>query len=41
MLPGLMEWIFAENNGIQGYLSIAKLLGRYLMPNEYLYVNNI
>ena len=41
LFPEMMEWIFADNNGIQGYLSIAKILGRYLMPTEYLYVSNI
>ena len=35
--PELMEWMFGENNGIQGYVSFVKKLGRYLMPNEYLY----
>ena len=39
--PELMEWMFGENNGIQGYVSFVKILGRYLMPNEYLYVSNI
>ena len=39
--PELIEWIFGDNNGIQGYLGIAKTLGRYLIPNEYLYVSNI
>ena len=39
--PGLMEWIFGDNNGMQGYLSIAKTIGRYLTPIEYLYVSNI
>ena len=41
LLPELMELIFGENNGMQGYLSIAKTIGRYVMPNEYLYVSNI
>ena len=41
LFPELMEWIFGDNNGMQGYLSIAKIIGRYLMPNEYLYVSNI
>ena len=39
--PELIEWIFGNNNGMQGYLSIAKTIGRYLMPYEYLYVSNI
>ena len=39
--PDFIEWIIGDNNGMQGYLSIAKELGRYLMPNEYLYVSNI
>ena len=33
-----MEWIFAEDNGVQGFLSMAKILGRYVMPDKYLYV---
>ena len=41
LFPELMEWIFGDNNGMQGYLSIAKTTGRYLMPNEYLYVSSI
>ena len=36
--PSLMELIFGENNGIQGYLNMAKILGRYVMPDEYLHV---
>ena len=39
--PELMERIFGDNNGMQGYVSFVKTLGRYLMPNEYLYVSNI
>ena len=35
--PGLMQWIFAEDNGVQGFLSMAKILGRYVMPDKYLY----
>ena len=33
--PSLMEWIFGEDNGIQGYLSMAKILGRNVMPDKY------
>ena len=39
--PALIEWIFGEDNGIKSYLSIAKILGRYFMPNEYLHMSNI
>ena len=40
LFPELMEWIFGDNNGMQGYLSIAKIVGRSLIPNEYLYISN-
>ena len=41
LFPELMEKIFGDNNGMQGYVSFVKILGRYLIPNEYLYVSNI
>ena len=36
--PGLMEWIFGVDNGMKGYVSSAKIVGRYLMPDQYLYI---
>ena len=39
--PNSIESIFGQNNGMQGYLNIAKTLGRYLVPNGYLYETNI
>ena len=36
--PGLMEWVFGEDNGLKGYLSFAKIVGRYLMPDDHLYI---
>ena len=41
LFPQLIEWIFGEDNGMQVYLSMAKIFGRYLVPYEYLYVSNI
>ena len=38
--PHLVNWIFGEKNGIQGFVNIVKLLGRFLMPNKYLFVKN-
>ena len=38
LFPQLIEWIFGEDNGIQAYLSMAKFLGRYVMPEEYLHI---
>ena len=37
----LVEWIFGEKDGMQGYVNIIKSMGRYLMPNNYLFVRNI
>ena len=37
--PKMVEQIFGWNNGIQGYTSIAKLVGRYEIPNNYLRVS--
>ena len=34
--PGLIEWIIGEDNGMQTYVKMAKILGRYVMPDEYL-----
>ena len=31
--PTLIEWIFGQENGIQGFAKIAKTLGIYLVPN--------
>ena len=36
--PDLIEFAFGWNNGIQGCTSIAKLVGRYVMPNNYTHV---
>ena len=36
--PDMIEFAFGWKNGIQGYTSIAKLVGRYVMPNNYLHV---
>ena len=33
--PSLMGLIFGTDNGIQGYLSMAKILGRYVMPDKF------
>ena len=30
--PTLIEWIFGQDDGIQGFINIAKTLGRYLTP---------
>ena len=38
--PGMREWIFGLNHGIQEYTSIAKLVGRNLMPNSNLHARN-
>ena len=38
--PGMMEWIFGWNNGIQVYTSIAKLTGRNVMPDINLHARN-
>ena len=38
--PGMMEWIFGWNNGIQVYTSIVKLVGRDLMPDNYIYARS-
>ena len=32
--PELMEFMFGTANGIQGYVSFAKRVGRYIMPEE-------
>ena len=34
--PSITEWIFGQEHGIQGFVKIAKTLGRYLTPNVYL-----
>ena len=31
--PTLIEWIFGQQNGIQGFVNIAKIFGRYVIPN--------
>ena len=33
LFPTLIEWIFGQDDGIQGFVTIAKTLGRYLTPN--------
>ena len=38
--PGMMDFIFGCNHGIQGYTRIAKLVGRYVIPNNYLHVRS-
>ena len=38
--PGLMEWIFGQDNGMQAYINMAKYFGRYVMPEEYLHVKD-
>ena len=30
--PTLTEWIFGHQNGIQGFVNIAKIFGRYVVP---------
>ena len=39
--PALIEWAFGEDKGMKGYLSLAKIFGRYLVPDEHLYVSSI
>ena len=31
--PTSMEWIFGQDDGIQGFVNIAKMLGRFVTPN--------
>ena len=38
--PGMMEFIFGWNYGIQGYTGIAESVGRYVVPNYYLHVTS-
>ena len=31
--PEITNWIFSENNGILGYVTVAEYLGRLVLPN--------
>ena len=37
--PEITTWIFGENNGSPTYVNIAKHLGKWLVPPNYLYQN--
>ena len=35
--PQIIEWIYGEDNGCQGFATVLENLGRFMLPNELLY----
>ena len=35
--PGTIEWIFGEENGFQGYVTIIEEFGRWMLPKSLMY----
>ena len=39
--PEIIQWIFGSNCAMHEYVSIVKSVGRYFIPNNYLYTCKI